>query len=111
MSYEAPTFPNLNKGSHFIVMDKFDMSLKDVLFKTKEMKLKCSDVVKVGISVLKSLEKLHSIGIVHNDIKIDNICIELSQMSKDRTGLSKAKDKHARKNRPGLVSTQVESMG
>ena len=76
----------MKKGSHFIVMNKFDMNLRDVLFKTEEFKLKCSDVVKVGISVLKNLERLHSIGIIHNDIKPDNICIELSEKNKNRTG-------------------------
>ena len=103
VSNEAQSGVNLNTGFHFMVMDKFDLSLKDVLFKTKGTKLKCSDVVKVGISVLKSLERLHSIGIIHNDIKLDNICIQLSQKSKDRTVLLRAKDKHGRLNTHGLI--------
>jgi serine/threonine protein kinase len=33
-------------------------------------------VVNMGIQMLSSLEKLHAVGFVHQDIKLDNICVK-----------------------------------
>jgi len=66
---------NVKQGSQFIIMSKLGISLKDIFFQN-QFKIKCSDSVKIGIKVLKALEKLHSIGIVHRDIKPDNFCFE-----------------------------------
>ena len=33
-------------------------------------------VIEIGISMLENLEKLHSFGIIHSDIKPENILIQ-----------------------------------
>ena len=35
-----------------------------------------SQVVTVGVQLLTILQKLHSIGVVYNDLKWDNVCLE-----------------------------------
>jgi len=45
---EAAIALDINSDSHFIVMTKFNFSLKDVLF-NNEMSIQCFDSVKIGI--------------------------------------------------------------
>ena len=43
--------------------------------------VKVQDVVKIGITLVRTIERLHSLGIVHNDVKPDNIMIYKSKQS------------------------------
>ena len=60
-----------DKEYHFIIMKKLGKSLSDY-FKTT---FSISTICQFGIKMLNSLEKLHAIGRVHNDLKLDNILI------------------------------------
>lgn len=46
------------------------------IFLESRRRLRKADVLKIGIQLLKSIQKLHSIGYLHLDIKPDNILIE-----------------------------------
>jgi serine/threonine protein kinase len=58
--------------SPFFVMEKLGTSLMDI-FDASNQKLMKIDVLKLGIELLKLIEKLHSFDIIHQDIKFDNI--------------------------------------
>jgi len=55
-------------------MEKLGMSIKDILKRMrKHFSLKCT--INLGINILNLLERMHSIGYIHCDIKPDNIMI------------------------------------
>ena len=45
----------------------------DTIFSLNKKLLKKSDILKLGIQLIKSIRQLHSLGFVHLDIKPDNI--------------------------------------
>ena len=47
----------------------------ETLFNNNKKYLKKSDLLKLGIQLIKSIRQLHSIGYVHLDIKVDNIML------------------------------------
>ena len=49
------------------------LDIKDDMLYAKITRI---DALKVGISLIRLLEKVHGKGIVHGDIKIDNIVID-----------------------------------
>ena len=51
------------------------MTLMDI-FTLNNKLLKKSDVLKIGIQLVKSIRQLHSLGYVHLDIKPDNIMVQ-----------------------------------
>ena len=46
-----------------------------------------TDVAKIGLSAIKSLEKLHTQGVVHNDIKPDNILLSINHENYEKAFL------------------------
>ena len=70
----------VKKGSTFIIMSKLGCSMKDVQFEDENIRISMSDSIKVGIKILNILERLHSIGFVHKDIKPDNMCFNFVQI-------------------------------
>ena len=48
------------------------MTLENIFSKNNQL-LKKSEILKLGIQLIKSIRQLHSIGYVHLDIKTDNI--------------------------------------
>ena len=72
-------FPKVFSSGHvqdqpYIVQEKLGLSIKDILKKNKRhFSIKC--IVTIGIHMINLLEKLHSIGYIHCDIKPDNILI------------------------------------
>ena len=48
------------------------MTMESIFQLNKKM-LKKSDILKLGIQLIKSIRQLHSLGYVHLDIKPDNI--------------------------------------
>ena len=48
------------------------MTLENIFSKNNQL-LKKSEILKLGIQLMKSIRQLHSIGYVHLDIKTDNI--------------------------------------
>ncbi|MBU8934175.1 MAG: protein kinase [candidate division Zixibacteria bacterium] len=62
------------QGRPYIAMEYFDGTpLKDLL---QDQKLSESDIVRIGVDVAEGLEKAHEAGIVHRDIKSDNILVD-----------------------------------
>ena len=55
------------KKSRFIVLENLGVSFLSL------DKLGTKDIIKLGIKLLDRIEKLHDIGILHLDIKADNI--------------------------------------
>ena len=49
------------------------------LFKFCNKRFSVNTTVVIGLSILDQLEKLHSTGFIHNDIKPDNIVIGLDK--------------------------------
>jgi len=55
-------------------MEKLGLSIKDILKRNKKhFTVKC--IMSLGIELISLLEKLHSLGYIHCDIKPDNIMI------------------------------------
>lgn len=70
----------------FIIMKKLGINLFDI-YDHNCSRLRMIDLLKLGISLVKLVERLHDIGIVHLDIKPDNIVVsqEKDQLTRGNT--------------------------
>ena len=59
----------------FIVQNRLGKTLSDIFMESRR-RLRKADVLKIGVQLLKAIQRLHSIGYLHLDIKPDNILIE-----------------------------------
>ena len=57
-----------------MVVERLGPSLRDFLENIK-INLKLKDIVKLGIGLIEKTKQLHELGIVHCDIKPDNIML------------------------------------
>ena len=57
-----------------MAIKKLGISLKQIL-EFQELDITNVDILKLGLRLIKIVEQLHQIGIVHLDIKPDNILI------------------------------------
>ena len=57
----------------FLAIQKKGISIKSILEVYGSNDLQKTDVLKMGLKLVKILEKLHDAGVVHCDIKPDNI--------------------------------------
>ena len=57
----------------FLAIQKQGISIKSILEVYGSNDLQKTDVLKMGLKLVKILEKLHDAGVVHCDIKPDNI--------------------------------------
>ena len=64
-----------NCMAKFIVQNRLGKTLSDI-FMESGRRLRQADVLKIGVMLLKAIQKLHNIGYLHLDIKPDNILIE-----------------------------------
>jgi len=55
-----------------MILERYGMTLENIFCKNNQL-LKKSEILKLGIQLMKSIRQLHSIGYVHLDIKTDNI--------------------------------------
>ena len=60
-----------DKEFHFVIMEKLGTPLQEYFEDTMSL----STVCHLGMKILDSLEKLHEMGMVHNDLKLENILI------------------------------------
>ena len=63
-----------NDKTYFMVLKRAGISIKDIL-QSSDQALKKTDVLKIGLKLLKIVEKLHDAGVIHCDIKPDNVLI------------------------------------
>ena len=66
------------------MLEKLGRSIKDMMNGGSKMLVR--DVLKVGIELFKIIEKLHNLGICHQDIKPDNIMTNFTS-NLDQTSL------------------------
>eukprot|EP00347_Sterkiella_histriomuscorum_P024208 403331935 len=75
----ANLFPKLlvngfleDKKLNYIVMPKYDLDLERLFIQNKR-KFKLETIVTIGLQVLERLEIMHNCGLVHNDLKPQNM--------------------------------------
>lgn len=57
------------------MQNRLGKTLSDIFMESRR-RLRKADVLKIGVQLLKAIERLHSIGYLHLDIKPDNMLIE-----------------------------------
>lgn len=67
---------------NLLVMQLLGKSL-DVLFEESGNKLDLGTVMKIGITIISHLEKIHRIGIIHRDIKPNNFMFGINENKND----------------------------
>ena len=75
LSENIVTQQKKNKANHYLVLEKLGQTLvhKQMLHFGKGFSLKT--VAQIGLQLVDRLEKLHSLGLCHLDLKPDNICL------------------------------------
>lgn len=67
---------SVNQDNYLLIfLDKMDMDLSDYLIEIQEEKTKLSVAKKIMFQITKSIQCLHNIGIIYNDMKPDNVLI------------------------------------
>ena len=64
-----------NENFEYFVLEKLGVSLQHLLFVRESSKFDLNTVCTIFDSMIVNLYKLHQIGFVHNDIKLENILI------------------------------------
>jgi serine/threonine protein kinase len=72
---ELITSGTSSTGQHYIVMERYGISLKDVEINSKLQRFSIKSVVQIGIHFIDRLKGLHECGFIHNDIKLENILV------------------------------------
>eukprot|EP00347_Sterkiella_histriomuscorum_P010931 403374385 len=64
---------------YYIVMNKIDEDLNQIVKRAEGSKLSLQTVINVGLELIERLESLHQLGIVHRDLKPKNIMVNHSK--------------------------------
>lgn len=64
----------LNQETPFLVINRFGRTLQDIMDRRCSL-FSLKSVVQIGIQLTTLLERFHSLGLVYNDLKPDNICV------------------------------------
>ena len=64
------------KGLNYMIITKFDADI-EYMFTQAKRKFSLQTIITIGILMLEILEKFHSLGYVHNDMKPQNIMTKL----------------------------------
>lgn len=76
VNYIGYDYFSVNQDKYLLILlDKMDMDLSDYLIEIQEEKTKLSVAKKIMFQITKSIQCLHSIGIIYNDMKPDNVLI------------------------------------
>ena len=62
----------------FFIIPRYGKSLQSIVRKQKES-LNLSSVLNLGIHLLNILEAIHDSGLVYNDLKLDNILLDMCE--------------------------------
>lgn len=65
---------DLDSENPYIILPYFELSLADYVKKRKRLKLR--EAIDISIKILEALDSLNKIGIIHRDIKPQNIMID-----------------------------------
>jgi len=63
---------NFTESYHYYAREMLGQTLSEI---ESTMKFDMITILKIGVSLLSSLEEMHNAGIIHNDLKPDNITI------------------------------------
>ena len=63
------------QGHFYIIMEKYGLSLKEMLRHAKTQRFSLKTAVQIGIQLIDRLKELHECGFIHNDLKPDNILL------------------------------------
>jgi serine/threonine protein kinase len=63
---------------YFIVQEKYGSNLA-AIYSLNNKNLKQTDILKLGIQLIKNIQKLHEIGYLHTDIKPESLVLEKDQ--------------------------------
>jgi serine/threonine protein kinase len=63
---------NLTESYHYYAREMLGQTLSEI---ESTMKFDMITILKIGVSLLSNLEEIHNAGIIHNDLKPDNITI------------------------------------
>ena len=76
MIYSVNFYYSDDKNIYIITQFKNDTMSLNELLENKDFKLSLNEIIKIIIILLKKLEILHNLNIVHNDIKPSNILVQ-----------------------------------
>jgi serine/threonine-protein kinase len=94
-------------GKYYLVLEYVDGPSAEALLQSRG-KLQVGDAVHVALDVARALEHAHSKGIIHRDVKPDNILLTRSGVAKlGDLGLARRADEpsHLTQNRQGFGTT------
>lgn len=60
--------------NHFVIIEKLGLSLRN-FYEMEQLSLGLPDLVKIGIELIERVREIHSLGLIHGDIKPDNIML------------------------------------
>ena len=58
-------------------MQRVGLNLANKLEKTKDIQISVENTLQVGLQNLEIIKDIHNHGIIHGDIKVDNVCTGL----------------------------------
>jgi casein kinase 1 len=68
-------------GIYYIIMERYGPSLKTMLRQSKYERFSIKSAIQIGRQLIDRLETLHNVGLIHYDLKPDNLLL----LSGDKT--------------------------
>ena len=67
-------------NKYSLIMTKFGDTLENY-FELHQSKFTFKTVIQIGLQLVTLVEQFHEVGCVHNDLKLDNICVGGSDLN------------------------------